>query len=268
MYTDFKKGDKVVYIKTGEDVEIIEVHRDDLPNLYYTIKTEENKEIQTDQNNLMDITDFNTFESLKEDIELFITIDGYNRPGDIKYLYEDIKDIYGEDIVKEYKKVLRNIIYNKLEEEDSELEEEDDETERLKNKIVFLEDKISLIKSRYITTRKEIIDEKDERLEDYISIKEYEKILKTITDSDEPIKLKNKIVLKESMFNDLQEKSKKYNDIINSNLISKDSKEYLVLKEFFKNSMAHNHMGTENLSTEEKFHPSIMEKYYNAYVRK
>ena len=55
LHEKFQKGEKVIYTRTNLLAEILAVHFDDFPNIYYTIKilnNDDNLEKQTPENNL------------------------------------------------------------------------------------------------------------------------------------------------------------------------------------------------------------------------
>jgi hypothetical protein len=277
-YKEFKKGDTVVYIKTDVTADILEVHKDDFPNIYYTIKTEEGKEIQTEGKNLIDIHDSNEISDLRDDIEVLMKI-GYNySPNHIIHYLEKIytvKNNDGENIVLKHIKKIKGIIeeLNDSGYGDEELYEGEDKIKKLEDDIKTLKKYRKVLKSSYISARKSLFElhQRDDYMRGYTEGHKYglkfsDDYFKKIFENKNAVKYNDSIILKESYFNELQNKAQMCN---NSSFISRDSKEYLVLKEIFKNSLpAHQVAGTEHLSTEQKFHPSIMEKYYNAFVRR
>ncbi len=115
--TELKIGDPVTYIKTDEEAKVIEVHKDDFPNLYYTIKIEDSgKEIQTVRTKLMDTIDRKEIFNLEELIRFLSST--YRGGVPTNYIIENLKQIYrdkrssnsGSDFIKRYTKQIREFI--------------------------------------------------------------------------------------------------------------------------------------------------------------
>jgi hypothetical protein len=102
----FKKDETVNYVKDGQNVKaIIEtVHDDDPPNYYYTIKLNDGREKQTDNNNLQKIIEISESKPLSRYEDLKIRVQNGKELGgdDLKY-YTKFKDM--EDKLKKYETI-------------------------------------------------------------------------------------------------------------------------------------------------------------------
>jgi len=115
---ELKIGDEVIYIKTDKEAKVIEVHKDDFPNLYYTIKIEDSgKEIQTVRTKLMVVPDWNEISDLEELIR-FLSLTYIGGGVSTHYIIENLKRIYsdkrswnnGSEFIKRYTKQIREFI--------------------------------------------------------------------------------------------------------------------------------------------------------------
>ena len=102
----FKKDETVNYVKDGQNVKaIIEtVHDDDPPNYYYTIKLNDGREKQTDNNNLQKFIEISESKPLSRYERLKIQVqNGEVLEGDDLIYYTKFKDM--ENKLKKYETI-------------------------------------------------------------------------------------------------------------------------------------------------------------------